>query len=126
MITLRNIARLTAVAMTLVLVGGVVTPNAAYAQSKKDKARQKDKNLMRNLGVGAGAAAVYEGLHGRTTNAVVIGAGAALAGKKYEDSRKAQRREGGTYKVYRYRSGKRVGYTQFVNNRRSGYHRIGG
>lgn len=79
---------------------------------------------MRNLGIGAGAAAVYEGVNGRTTNALVLGAGAALAGKKYEDARKAQTRESGTRKVYRYRNGKRIGYTKYVNNKRVGYYRM--
>ena len=124
MITNKNIAKIFAATFALVFAGGVLSPNIAAAQTSKEKARQKDKNLMRNLGVGAGAAAVYEGVRGHTTNALVLGAGAALAGKKYEDARKAQTREKGTYKVYRYRNGKRIGYYQYVNNRRQGYYRI--
>ena len=124
MILSKNLAKLYAATLAIVFAAGIGAPLASYAQTSKEKARQRDKNLMRNLGVGAGAAAIYEGVNGRTTNAVVLGAGAALAGKKYEDARKAQRREKGTYKVYRYRKGKKVGYYQYVNNRRTGYYRI--
>ena len=123
---IKNIANVFIVGFALCFAGGLTAPTTAFAQTSKAKARQKDKNLMRNLGVGAGAAAIYEGVNGRTTNAVVLGAGAALAGKKYEDSRKAQTRERGTYKVYRYRNGKKVGYYQYVNSRRTGYYRLRG
>lgn len=55
--------------------------------------RQKDKNNMRNLGSGLGGAAVIEALRGNHTNALILGAGAAYSAKKYEDARKAQRKE---------------------------------
>ena len=55
--------------------------------------RQKDKNTMRNVGVGLGAAALHQALKGKGANALILGAGAAYAGKKYEDARKAQSRE---------------------------------
>jgi hypothetical protein len=71
--------------MTMALAAGGV----AHAQS----ARQKDKNLMRNLGIALGAAAVHQAVTGKTPQALVLGAGAAYTGKKYEDARKAQRRE---------------------------------
>ena len=80
-----------AVLVTLLGVGALA-PAATLAQGNQ-RARQNDKNLMRNLAIGVGAAAVYEGVKGRTTNALVLGAGAALAGKKYEDARKAQSRD---------------------------------
>ncbi len=67
-----------------------MTPVSGHAQSNKDRARQNDKNLMRNLGFGLGGVAIYEGIKGKTTNALIAGAGAAYAGKKYEDARKAQ------------------------------------
>jgi hypothetical protein len=70
-----------AIAMTAAAGG------AAHAQS----GRQQDKNNMRNLGVVLGAAAAQQALKGNTTEALVLGAGAAYAGKKYEDARKAQR-----------------------------------
>lgn len=62
---------------------------AAAAQAD----RQKDKNTMRNVGSGLGAGAVIEALRGNTTNALILGAGAAYSAKKYEDARKAQSRE---------------------------------
>src|SRR5687768_7335753 len=62
---------------------------AAMAQTD----RQKDKNNMRNLGTGLGGAAVIEALRGNHTNALILGAGAAYSAKKYEDARKAQRKE---------------------------------
>ena len=68
----------------LTAVGGAAIP--AQAQS----GRQRDKNNMRNLGAVLGAAAAYEITHGKTTEAVALGAGAVYAGKKYEDARKAQ------------------------------------
>jgi len=64
-------------------------PMAAMAQSD----RQKDKNNMRNLGAGLGGAALYELLQGKGTNALILGAGAAYAGKKYDDQRKAQAKQ---------------------------------
>ena len=78
---------LAALAIAATVVGGIAGPAAAQSS------RQKDKNLMRNLGIGLGAAAVHQAVKGKTTNAVVLGAGAAYAGKKYEDARKAQNRE---------------------------------
>src|SRR5439155_1347666 len=72
------------------------------------------------VGVAAGAAAAYEALHGKGTNALILGAGAAYAGKKYEDARKAQTKESGrrygSRRVYQYRHGERVGY-DLVNSR---------
>ena len=65
--------------------------------------RQGDKNNMRNIGIGTGAAAAYELLHGRGTHALILGAGAAYAGKKYEDARKAQNRE--NHPRFSYRDG---------------------
>jgi len=62
------------------------SPAAAMAQSD----RQKDKNNMRNLGAGLGGAALYELMKGNGTAGLLLGAGAAYAGKKYEDARKAQ------------------------------------
>ena len=66
-------------------------PMAGVALAQTE--RQKDKNLTRNIGVGLGAAAVWQALKGNGTNAILLGAGAAYAGKKYEDARKAQDKE---------------------------------
>lgn len=70
-------------AMTLILAA----PSPAQSQ------RQRDKNNMRNLGTALGAIAAHQAIQGKTTNALVLGAGAAYAGKKYEDARKAQSEE---------------------------------
>ena len=85
----RKISAVLAAGVSLTLAMG----SAALAQTTSPEARQKDKNNMRNLAAGLGALAAQQGLKGKTTNALVLGAGAALAGKKYEDARKAQSRE---------------------------------
>ncbi len=103
------------VAMTLALAG----PAAAQA-------RQRDKNNMRNLGIGLGAAAVHQAIKGKKTNAIILGAGAAYSAKKYEDQRKAQNRDNRNRisRVYRYRNGRRVGYYKYINGRKVGYYRV--
>lgn len=107
---------------SLVVVGSAVLagPMAAFAQ----KNRQKDKNNMRNLGIVLGAGAAHQAIKGKGTNALILGAGAALSGKKYEDARKAQAKDSRNSKVgrqYRYRNGKRVGYYRIVGGERAGY-----
>jgi hypothetical protein len=106
----------------LIAVSGLGS-GAAFAQTSP-KARQNDKNLMRNLGIGLAGGAVYEAVKGRRTSAVLLGAGAAYAGKKYEDARKAQARESRVRRQYVYRNGKRVGYYRVKNGRRIGYVRF--
>lgn len=114
-----------AASLAFVLVAGIASPT--WAQSDKDHKRQRDKNTTRNIAIGAGAGAVIEALKGHRTSAVLLGAGAVYAAKKSNDARKAQNRDhSGTYRVYRYRGGKRVGYTQYRNGERAGYHRYGG
>ena len=65
----------------------------AAAPVAAQTSRQKNKNLMRNLGIGLGAAAVHQAVKGKKTNAIILGAGAAYSAKRYEDHRKAQARE---------------------------------
>ena len=123
--------------LSSVMALAAVSPAAAQA------ARQKDKNLMRNLGMALGAAAVYQAVKGEKTSAAVLGAGAVLAGKKYEDARKAQSEENnwryGQYDNDRryddnyryddrrrsntgnYRNDGRVRYYQQGKNEKSGY-----
>jgi hypothetical protein len=108
------------VASLTVLAGGLIAPNAALAQTP----RQKDKNNMRNLGLGLGAAAAYEAINKRGTHALVLGAGAVYAGKKYEDARKAQKKDNRVTRRYVYQKGKRVGYYKMQNGRRIGYVRF--
>ena len=74
----------------LALIGLLGTSWAQSGRPNPPQARQEDKNLMRNLGSGLGAAALSSARNGRMGDAIVLGAGAALAGKKYEDARKAQ------------------------------------
>ena len=101
----------TALALTGLML---LTAGASLAQS----ARQKDKNNMRNLGLGLGALAVHKSLKGDPKTALILGAGAAYAGKKYEDQRKAQK----TWRKYRYNShGKKVGYYQMRGDHRVRY-----
>ena len=90
----------------IAMIGLLGTTGAAWAQSgrydprSEKQQRQDDKNNMRNLGVGLGAAALDSAKKGRIGDAIVLGAGAALAGKKYEDARKAQNTDDYRYDRY--------------------------
>ncbi len=84
---------LIAAGLSAVTLGGIVPAARAQRPSATPEARQKNKNLLRNLGIGLGALAAQQASKGNTTSAVVLGAGAAYAGKKYEDARKAQSRD---------------------------------
>ena len=97
----RKAGAFTIMGLVVALATGVAGPAAAQGSS-----RQKDKNNMRNLGMVLGGAAVYEALKGKTTNALVLGAGAAYSAKKYEDARKAQSKENNAWRYYR--SGSRL------------------
>lgn len=68
------------------------TPAMAQRGNSQNQSVQNNKNLMRNLGIGLGAAAVYEATRGHGTNALILGAGAGLAGTQYEKYRKEQSR----------------------------------
>ncbi len=113
----KNITALFAAGLALVSAATVTAPVLAQ------QGRQKDKNNMRNLGVGLGAGALYELSRGKKTNALILGAGAAYSAKKYEDARKAQSKEnnGRVGRQYRYRNGKRIGYYKIQNGKRAGY-----
>jgi hypothetical protein len=74
-----------------ILMTALASGPAASAQS--DDNRQKDKNTMRSVGIGLGAAAVLQALQGKGTGALLLGAGAAYAGKRYEDDRKQQQQD---------------------------------
>lgn len=80
------------VMLTVALLTATTLP--ALAQTR----RQDDKNAMAALGVGLGIAALNEARKGNSSTALILGAGAALAGKKYEDQRKAQRWEDDRYR----------------------------
>ncbi|MGC4042826.1 MAG: hypothetical protein QM758_03405 [Armatimonas sp.] len=110
--TLKTARIALALAGTMLLSAG-----AGFAQS----ARQKDKNNMRNLGLGLGAAALYKSIKGDPKSALLLGAGAAYAGKKYEDQRKKQAKQT-AWRKYRYNSrGKKIGYYQMRGNHRVRY-----
>lgn len=108
-----------AAVMTVSTMATVAAPAASASDLTKlfggGGGRQSDKNTMRNVGVGLGAAAAYEALHGKGTNALVLGAGAAYAGKKYEDQRKAQNKDNRESRNYYYRNGRR-NYNYNSNN----------
>ncbi len=113
------------------LVAGAIALAVTAGPVAAQTGRQKDKNNMRNLGAVLGAAAAHQAVKGKTTNALVLGAGAAYSAKKYEDARKAQSKEnarysdsGGNYRVYRYSNGRKVGYYKYVNGKRVGYYRL--
>lgn len=81
------------VAGAATLTAALASGPAASAQDDREKARQNDKNNMRNLRNGLGGVAILEALRGRSANALILGAGAIYGHKKYEDARKAQERE---------------------------------
>ena len=106
------------VTASALLMGGAP---AAMAQGS----RQKDKNNMRNLGIGLGALAAHQAIKGKGTNAIIAGAGALYAGKKYEDARKAQSKENSREtRRYRYRNGKKVGYYKYRGGKQVGYYKL--
>ena len=106
-------------ALTALAVAGLMLMSSGVSLAQS--ARQRDKNNMRNLGLGLGAAALYKGIKGDPKTALLLGAGAAYAGKKYEDQRKKQSRES-SWRSYRYNSrGKKVGYYQMRGNKRVRY-----
>lgn len=121
----RKLIALISAGLAVVMTSVVAAP-AALAQTDRDRARQRDKNNMRNLGIGLGALAAHQAIKGKTTNALVLGAGAAYSAKKYEDQRKSQAKvkRGRLTYVPRYRNGRKVGYYRYQNGRRIGYTRL--
>jgi hypothetical protein len=114
--------------MTVAAMAGSAAPASASGLSQllgtDNKSRQSDKNNMRNLGVGLGAVAAYSALKGKGTQALVLGAGAVYAGKKYEDARKAQSKEDSREnRRYRYNNGNRVGYDVYRGDKRVSYYK---
>ncbi|MBC8101773.1 MAG: hypothetical protein H7Z41_04215 [Cytophagales bacterium] len=120
-----GLAALMTVATLAVSAAPASASGLSAALGMDNKGRQGDKNNMRNLGVGLGAAAAYSALKGKGTQALVLGAGAVYAGKKYEDARKAQSQENNReYRRYRYSNGKRVGYYKYRGDKQVGYYRL--
>lgn len=112
----RKINQLPTIALALCAIF-LGSEGAVLAQTS----RQKDKNDMRNLGIGLGALAVHKSIKGDPKTALLLGAGAAYAGKKYEDQRKAQNKY---YRSYRYRNGRKIGYWLMRGSRKIRYIRF--
>jgi hypothetical protein len=87
--TLKKRAALAACSLAMTLAAA--TPTLAQS-AEKQKQEQEKKNIARSVGIGLGAVSVWQAIQGKYTNALILGAGAAAAGKQYEDSRKAQQR----------------------------------
>jgi len=87
--TLKKRAALAACSLTMTLAA---TAPALAQSAEQQKQEQNKKNIARSLGIGLGAVSVLQAIQGKYTNALILGAGAAAAGKQYEDSRKAQQR----------------------------------
>ncbi len=112
-------------AVAIVVTASALLMGSTPAAMAQGNRRQKDKNNMRNLGIGLGALAAHQAIKGKGTNAIIVGAGALYAGKKYEDARKAQGRENSREtRRYRYRNGKKVGYYKYRGGKQVGYYRL--
>jgi hypothetical protein len=119
-----NLKTRIASAVAIVMTAGALTVGFAPA-AMAQKNRQKDKNNMRNLGIGLGALAAQQAITGKKTGALVAGAGALYAGKKYEDARKAQSKENNREtRRYRYSKGKKVGYYKYRGGKQVGYYKL--
>lgn len=83
------------------MVSLLVPSNISFASAKGKK----------NTAIGIGAVAVQQLLSGKTTNGLVLGAGAAYAYKKYQDAAKAEKRQrrAEAYQSRVYRSSNRYG-----------------
>jgi hypothetical protein len=68
----------------LIAAVGLILPAPFAAASSKGR---------KNTAIGLGAVAIHQLLTGKTTNALLLGGGAAYAYKRYQDSRKSERRE---------------------------------
>ena len=89
--TKKRMAVLGVLAMSGLIAFSAVVPTAAVAQSKKaHDNRQKNKNLWRNLGIGAAAVAGHGLLKGNKTETVLGAAGAAYSANRYEQDRHSQ------------------------------------
>jgi hypothetical protein len=89
--------------MALVVSSGLLLTGAPGAQASS-------KGRL-NTTLGLGAATIFSLLKGKTTQGLILGAGAAYAYKRYNDARKSERRRsyyisryGGTPRYYRVRS----------------------
>jgi hypothetical protein len=87
--------------VALSVLGFSLSATRAQAQRLTLKMNgQESKNLMRNMGLGLAAGAIDAARQGKTDKALLLGAGAALSGKKYEDHRHAQQKQAQKRKFY--------------------------
>lgn len=109
--------RLTVVAFAAVSAITMLTPQATFADS-----RQKNKNLWRNLAIGAGVIGAH-GLitHNGTETLLGLG-GAAYSANRYEQDRRSQSRA--SHRSYYYRNGHRYYYRSngTLNNGARAFH----
>lgn len=76
--------------IALAVLATALIPSAAFASSKGRK----------NTTIALGALTVHQALKGKTTNALVLGAGTAYAYKRYKDSRKSDKRKAAAKRAY--------------------------
>jgi hypothetical protein len=87
--------------VALSVLGFSLSATSAQAQKLTLKMTgQESKNLMRNMSLGLAAGAIDAAKRGQTDKALLLGAGAALSGKKYEDHRHAQQKQAQKRKYY--------------------------
>jgi hypothetical protein len=87
--------------VALSVLGFSLSTTSAHAQKLTLKmTSQESKNLMRNMGLGLATGAIDAAKQGKTDKALLLGAGAALSGKKYEDHRHAQQKQEQKRKYY--------------------------
>ena len=80
---MRTTTRLASGLTVLALLASMVMPGVASASSKG----------RRNTAIALGALTLHQALKGKTTNALVLGAGTAYAYKRYRDNRKDEQRK---------------------------------
>ena len=88
--------------ISMVLAAGLLTAGMTTLAPKPARAGADGR---RNTTIALGAAAVYELLQHKTTNALILGAGAAYAEKQYENARKSERDKNNNRRYYRPGSG---------------------
>ena len=88
-----NKSRVMAGVLALSVFATALVPSAAFAGSKG----------RRNTAIGLGAVTIHQALKGKTTNALVLGAGTAYAYKRYRDARKSEKRRERAARAYTYR-----------------------
>ena len=105
-----------AVALAAIVSMAPLAPQAAQADS-----RQKNKNMWRNIGIGAGAIALHGLINHNGTEALVGAAGAAYSANRYEQDRHSQSRSNSWRQRYHRRYGYYPSYYGQYNSRTNAY-----